>query len=588
MHSLFKHKTFRPFFSTQFLGAFNDNIFKNALAVFITYQAINEVEAGKISGFAGALFIVPYILFSMFAGQLSDRYEKAAFIKKTKLAELIIMLLGAVGFWFSNVYFLLLVLFLMGTQSTFFGPAKYSLLPQVFKKDEELVAATSIVEMGTFLAILMGTIGGGVLIGLGSEYVSLFVIFFAFLGWFQSTKIPRVSSGDKSVKVSLNPFVQIRSLVSVTFQNKSVFMSILLISWFWFFGAIFLQQIAVFVRYMINADKAFVTVFLSSFTLSLSLGSMVCNYLSNKKIELALIPIGALGMSLFAIDLGFVTYPIFDGETPIRLSGLFASPNFWGFFRCVFDFFCIGFFGSFYIVPLYALMQRRSDASNCSQVIASNNIINSFFMIASSIYTIYFYKFGFTTSQLLASVGVLNIGVLIASLFYMPEFWHRFFVFMQSKFFVNYDSRSFKEGIKSKSAVVIGKTESVKDIMLVSYFMNKPIKAFSSLKNKPATLVLIKIITCYTVFFRKTRKYNEKKMISHLDKNELVYMTEASFKKLAQEKKSEMIQYCKDKEIPVFFFSQQSLQKNFSAKTSGPLLVIKKQSFLLSLKPVSF
>lgn len=588
MHSLFKHKTFRPFFLTQFLGAFNDNIFKNALAIFITYQAVNEIEAGKITGLAGALFIAPYIFFSMLAGQLSDRYEKARFIKQTKLAELIIMLLGAFGFWLSNVNFLLVVLFMMGTQSTFFGPAKYSILPQVFKKDEELVGATSYVEMATFLAILIGTIGGGVLIGLGSEYVSLAVVIFAFLGWFASVKIPKTDSGDPNVKISLNPFKQAKSIYSVTFQNKSVFVSILLISWFWFFGAVFLQQIAVFVRHMVFADKAFVTVFLSAFTLSLSLGSVACNFLSNKKIELALIPIGALGMSLFALDLSFISYPIFGGEAPLILSKLFESESLFPFFRCVFDFFAIGFFGSFYIVPLYAMMQRRSDASNCSQVIASNNIINSFFMIASSIYTIIFYSLGYNTTQLLASVGILNLFVLVGVLFYMPEFWHRFYIFIQSRVFVDYDTRSFKKGMQSKAAVIVGKKESIRDLMALSYFLNKPIKVFESFKNKSVIERTVKIMTCYTIFKRRQNKVNDEKIITHLDKNELVYMNERAFRKLTAEKQSEVLTYCKENEIPVFFFTRKHLGAEFSRNSRKAFFFIKKRSLTLSLDFLPF
>ncbi len=588
MHSLFRHKTFRPFFLTQFLGAFNDNVFKNALVIFITYQAVNEVEAGKITGLAGALFIAPYIFFSMLAGQLSDRYEKAKFIKQTKVAELIIMLFGALGFWLSNVNFLLFILFLMGTQSTFFGPAKYSILPQVFKNDEELVGATSYVEMGTFFAILIGTIGGGVLIGMGSEYVSMAVVFFAFLGWFASVKIPKTDSGDPSVKISLNPLQQAKSIYTVTLQNKSVFVSILLVSWFWFFGAIFLQQIAVFVRHMVFADKAFVTVFLSAFTLSLSFGSFACNFLSNKKIELALIPIGALGMSLFAFDLSFISYPIFGGEKPLLLSHLLESGALFPFARCVFDFFSIGFFGSLYIVPLYAMMQRRSDISNCSQVIASNNIINSVFMIASSIYTIVFYSLGYNTTQLLASVGILNLFVLGAVLLYMPEFWHRFYIFIQSKFFVEYDTRSFKKGMQSKGAVIVGKKESIFDLMALSYFLNKPIKVFENLKNKSLIERTVKIMTCYTIFKRQQKKINDKKIITHLDKNELVYMNESAFQQLTDEKRSEVLTYCKENKIPVFFFTRKHLGVEFSRNSRKVFFFIKKRTLTLSLDSLPF
>lgn len=586
MHYLFRHKTFKPFFSTQFLGAFNDNIFKNALAIFITYQAINEVEAGKISGLAGALFIAPYIFFSMTAGQLSDKYEKSNFIKQTKLAELLIMILGALGFWLENINFLLLILFLMGTQSTFFGPAKYSILPQVFKEDDSLVAATSYVEMGTFLAILTGTIAGGFLIGLGKGYVCLFVILFAFLGWRSSQKIPKVPIANPKAKISFNPFKQISSLFAVTFQNKSIFCSIFLISWFWFFGAVYLQQIAVFVRYMVNADKAFVTVFLSSFTLSLSLGSVVCNVLSNKKIELALIPIGALGMSFFSYDLSLISYPIFQGSTPITLSNLASNPGFLTFCRAVFDFFSIGFFGSFYIVPLYALMQRRSDTSNCSQVIASNNIINSFFMVASSAYTIYFYKSGYNTAQLLASIGFLNILILAIFLLYMPELWHRFVIFIQSKFFVSYDTRNFRATLNSQTALVVGKKESTWDIMILSYFFNKPVKIFSNISNKPWLEKTIRKLTCYTISKNHNNYFNDNKIISHLNKKEIIYMSQSSFNELTTEKSKTIITHCKNKKIPIFLFSKNNIKRDLSNSLFHKFKVLKKDSLKISLESI--
>ena len=280
MFYLLKEKRFAPFFWTQFLGAFNDNVFKNALIILITYQISKESESGTLVSMAGGLFILPFIIFSAIAGQISDKFEKSSFIVFTKKLETIIMLIAALGFWLNNIYFLLFVLFAMGTQSAIFGPVKYSLIPQVLKTEAELVAGTSLVEMGTFLAIVLGTILGGVLINFSLISVSIAVIIFSLLGWLSACFIPKLNAQNPNLKIKYQPIAQYKSMLKVSYKNPTVFYSILAISWFWFFGACYLTQIPVYSKFILNANKEVVTAILSTFVFSMAVGSIICNLLS--------------------------------------------------------------------------------------------------------------------------------------------------------------------------------------------------------------------------------------------------------------------------------------------------------------------
>jgi len=252
MKELLNSVRFGPFFVTQFLGAFNDNVFKNALVILIAIRAANEAEAGVWINIASGLFILPYFIFSPFAGQLADKYEKAILIQMVKLAEIFIMLLGAIGFYLDHIGFLVITLFLMGTQSTFFGPVKYSILPQHLDEDE-IVTGTSLIEMGTFVSILLGTLLGGILIKLGTGFVSFAIILFAFLGWLSAKKVPEAPAASPDLKISKNPMREMMSLMELSRQSNSVFYSIIGISWFWFFGATFLAQIPNYVSHTLNS-----------------------------------------------------------------------------------------------------------------------------------------------------------------------------------------------------------------------------------------------------------------------------------------------------------------------------------------------
>ena len=572
MYSLLKEKRFFPVFLTQFLGAFNDNVFKNALVIFIAYKAITETESGMLSSFAAGLFIIPYLIFSVIAGQLADKYEKSDFIVKTKLVEIFAMFLGAVGFYLENFYFLLFVLFLMGTQSTFFGPAKYSILPQMFRKDSDLMEATGLVEMGTFLAILTGTIVGGVLIAIDKYMVCLFIVVFSLLGWLASRKIPRIGISNPRIVIRINPIKQLKLIFKVFFQSHSIVFSILLISWFWFFGAVFLTQIAVYVRYMVNADKTFVTVFLTAFTLSLSIGSVICNRLSQKKIELALIVVGSLGMSFFAFDLGLVEYPVFRIGVS-NLTDIWYTPELSRFIRVTLDFFFVGFFGSFYIVPLYAFLQRRSLSQSCSQAIAGNNIVNAIFMVASTIYGIYFYKMGYSTAQLFSFTASLNFVIFICFLLFMPEIHQRFVIWLQEKTIYDFTLSSGFSQLKGQEKMIIVGNFSSYGLMLLTYFLNRPVRLLT--RKSPVFMDSLKSILNRSIVCQgfKDLDFN-KKIVGPLRRKELIFISSRDYRVLERTYPN-FGQECKKHSINVYKFSKKK-----SSKVRQHILFEKREVYI--------
>jgi MFS family permease len=474
MSTLLKQKRFGPLFLTQFLGAFNDNVYKNALVILLAYKATTEAESGFLVSLAGGVFILPFLLFSSLAGQLSDKFEKSKFVVKTKILEVVAMALGVVGFYLESTNLLISVLFLMGIQSTFFGPNKYSILPQVLKEEKELMEGTALVEMGTFLAILLGTILGGVLLNYSTTLLCISIFLLSVLGYFSSLGIPPVSVSDSSLKIKLNPLSQVSSSLKVSLQNRSVVFGILSISWFWFLGAVYLSQIPVFVKYFMNAEKVFVSILLSVFTFSLAIGSIFCNKLSQKVIELGLVPIGCVGMALFGFDLLFIDYSVFK-EPLMTVAQSFQGIYFPVCTRLVIDFFFVGFFGSFYIVPVYAILQRRSSKENCSQVIASNNILNAIFMIFSALSTMAAYKLGYKTNQIFAGVSVLNLIFLVIFISFMPELIYRT-KFWLKKRLGSYPVVKGHDILRISNLVVVPNDGYIKFLEVVSVFKGVPVK----------------------------------------------------------------------------------------------------------------
>ncbi len=425
-------RRFAPFFWTQFLGAFNDNVFKNAMLVFLAFGAASAKAADMRVNLAAGLFILPFFLFSATAGQAADKYDKASLIRIVKALEVVIMVVGAFAFAVANTPALYVVLFLMGFQSSVFGPVKYSILPEQLRP-EELVGGNAWVETGTFVAILVGTIAGGMLIAerpAGVYWLGGVVIVVAALGLLCSLGIPRGKPSAPELALRLNPWGPSVDCVRIAKRNRSVFLSILGISWFWCFGAIFLAQFPGYARDALRGDEHVVTALLAAFSIGIGAGSMLCERLSGEKIELGLVPLGAAGLTIFAIDVYFATPSssmLAGSSVSIGPADLFSS---WTYVRVLVDLALIGAFGGVYIVPLYALVQKRSAPESRSRVIAANNILNALFMVAAALLAIGARMLGCSAAELFLFAGIVNAAVAVYIFTLVPEFLMRFIVWM--------------------------------------------------------------------------------------------------------------------------------------------------------------
>ena len=426
---LLKQRRFGPFFGVQFLGAFNDNVFKNALVIMLTFQAasMTTMSSGLLVNLCAGLFILPFFLFSATAGQLADKYEKAFVTRLVKIFEIVIMIVGALGFYWLNLELLLIALFMMGMHSTMFGPVKYAYLPQHLKK-EELVGGNGLIDAGTFIAILLGTILGGTLIGMqphGSMWVSGTAIVIAVLGYWVSRSVPVSPAPSPDLKINWNPITETWANLKFLRTNRTVFLSILGISWFWFYGAMFLSQFPNYTKDVLGGGEHVVTLLLAVFSVGIGLGSLLCEKLSGHKIEIGLVPFGSIGLTIFAVDLFFAS-PSSHGTA----LGAMAFMQQAGSWRVLFDLLMIGIFGGFYIVPLYALIQSRSEPSHQSRVIAGNNILNALFMVLAAGVAILGLSFGLTIPQLFLLTALLNALVAIYIYTLVPEFLMRFLVWL--------------------------------------------------------------------------------------------------------------------------------------------------------------
>ncbi len=413
-----------------FLGAFNDNFFKNALIILINYKAqqIMGVAPAQMVALSGGIFILPFFLFSATSGQIADKYEKTKIIAFVKFAEILIMALALFGLVYEKFAFLLLVLFLMGTHSAFFGPVKYSILPQHLK-DDEMLAGNALVEAGTFLAILMGTICGGVLISLESNasvIVGLGLLAVAILGFYMSRKIPQAAPVDPDIQIEWNPVSPTIKVFKLAKQNSSVFHSIFSISWFWFFGAVMLSLFPIYCREYLNAGPSVVTLFLAIFSIGIGVGSMLCEKMVGKKLDLSLVVLGTLGMSLFTLDLFVIGKPVVILQSTgafIGISGFLSIPS---AIRIVFDLLMVSIFSGLYIVPLYTLMQIRTQVEIRSRIIAANNVLNALFMVSSAILLMQLIKFRWSVPQIFMVLAILNLAFMSFIFAKEPEFLSSF------------------------------------------------------------------------------------------------------------------------------------------------------------------
>jgi len=424
--ALLGQRRFGPFFWTQFLGAGNDNVFKFAFTILVTFQAASFGGGDpKIAAFAiGAVFIAPFLFFSATAGQLADKFEKSALIRAIKALEIAIMLMAAAGFYSHNVGILYLATFLMGLHSTLFGPVKFAYLPQHLRSDE-LVGGNGLVEMGTFVAILLGTMVGGILAsipGTGPLYVAGACVALAVIGRLVAGGIPQSPASDPHLKVNWNPFSETLANLKLARGNRSVFLSMLGISWLWFFGATFLTSFSPFAKDVLGGNENVVTLLLGVFSVGIGAGSLLCEKMSGHKVEIGLVPFGSIGMTVFALDMYAATHAMQPAGTQgvIEFLGVAAS------WRVLADLFLLAMFGGFYSVPLYALIQTRTESSHRARIIAANNILNALFMIASSLIAGALLSLKFTIPQLFLVTAILNACVAIYIYSLVPEFLMRF------------------------------------------------------------------------------------------------------------------------------------------------------------------
>lgn len=471
---LLSQKRFLPFFVTQFFGAFNDNVFKNALIILIAFQGAQFIETGAdlLINISAALFILPFFLFSATAGQWIDKYEKSRSIRAIKLLEVIIMSVAAYAFIQGHIVLLIALLFLMGTQSTFFGPAKYSYIPQHLKSDE-LIEGNAWVQMGTFVAILIGTIMGGVLIAQeqGRMYVAFAIVIFAIAGYLSSRSIPETPSLNKDLKINWNVFSETYRNIKFLKKNRVVFLSILGISWFWFLGATYLVQLPNYTKTTLGGNEQVVTLLLTLFTAGIGTGSLLCNWLSGKKIEIGLVPFGSIGLTLFGVDLYFSQPDVL----PVATMGLqvFLSA---GNIRLIVDVMMIGFFGGLYIVPLMALVQQRTEPEHMSRVIAGNNIINALMMVLSAIVAIAVLKSGYSIAQLFLLVSVFNAIVAIYIYSLVPEFFMRFIVWLLIHSVYHVRTKGLDNIPEEGAAVLVCNHVSYVDALIIAGCIRRPVR----------------------------------------------------------------------------------------------------------------
>ena len=476
---LMKSRKFYPLFWTQFLGAFNDNLLKNAWVVLLTFRSkpLLGLSANQMASVAAGTFVFPYLLFSSFAGQMADKYEKTRFIRWIKLAEIAIMLLAFLCFVLDRYDWLLFLLFLMGVHSAFFGPVKYSILPQHLS-DDELVGGNALIEFGTFLGILLGTIAGGVLIlKKGGAYaVGALLVFVAWVGWWFSRKIPVAEPVEPQLKLSWNLFRPMLQVYQLSIRKRSVFLSILGISWFWFFGGALLSLFPAYAKEVLSADESVVTLFLSIFSIGIGLGSVLCERLSRGGIELGLVPVGSLGVSIFIMDLFFVGTPQWSlgvGHLPLHAGQLIFHAT---GLRIIFDLGMMSIFSGFFIVPLYTLMQKRSEVFLRSRVIAANNIINAIFMVGSSVLIVYAAHLGVSIPQMFLGLAIVNVLISLFIYLVIPEFTLRFLIGIAANLMyrVKIEGRDLlpKEG----PAIVVCNHVSFVDWMIIAASVKHPVR----------------------------------------------------------------------------------------------------------------
>ena len=473
--ALLKQRRFAPFFWTQFSGAANDNLFKFAFTVMVTYQlSVSWLPPAMAGLVIGALFILPFLLFSATSGQLADKYDKTKLIRFVKNMEIAIMLLAAGGFMLGSVPVLLGCTFLMGLHSTLFGPVKFAYMPQVLS-DNELTGGNGMVEMGTFVAILLGNIAGGLLVAIpdsGHRDVAIACVVLAVLGRLIAGQIPATAATDPGLKINWNPVTETLRNLKLAYRDTVVFRSLLGISWMWFFGAVFLSQFPSLAKEVMHGNAQVASLLLVVFSIGIGTGSLLCETLSRRHVEIGLVPLGAIGMSVFSIDLYFATRGLPPSDT-MGLSAFISQSAHW---RVLADLTLLSLFAGLYSVPMYALIQSRSQASHRARIIAANNILNALFMIASSLIAGALLSAGFTIPQIFLFVGLANAVVAFYIFMLVPEYLLRFIAWVASNLVYRFKLKGEHHIPAHGAAILVCNHVSFVDAVLLMAASPRPIR----------------------------------------------------------------------------------------------------------------
>lgn len=428
---LLKEQRFRPFFLTQFLGAFNDNVFKTALITLVAFHAasLTTIDGSTLVTLLPGLFILPFFLFSATAGQIADKFEKSVIIRFVKLFEIGIMAFASAGFFMHNIWLLAVALLMMGMHSTLFGPVKYAYLPQHLKEND-LIGGNGMVEMGSFVAILLGQVLGAWLATVSHHeiFTSMAILAIAIMGYWTSRGVPNSPAADPKLRINWNPITETIKNVKLIWAKQPLWLAIVAISWFWFYGATLLAQFPNFAKNVLHGDESVFILLLGVFSIGIGLGSLLCEKLSKGVVELGLVMLGATGLTIFGIDLYWSSTSIHQVADGIVFNYQYFFFNHW---RLLADIAFIGLFGGFYIVPLYVLIQTRSEKQYQSRVIAANNIMNALFMVVSAGFSILIFNQGYSIPQLFLTTAILNVLVSIYLCIRQPEYFTTFLAWVK-------------------------------------------------------------------------------------------------------------------------------------------------------------
>ena len=477
--ALLTQRRFAPFFWTQFLGAGNDNLLKFAFTVLVTYQLRVSWLPTELAGPAiGALFIFPFLVCSATSGQLADKYDKATLIRFVKSLEIGIMLVAFAGFWLQHVPLLMLCVMLMGLHSTLFGPVKYAYLPQHLD-ERELTGGNGMVEMGTFVAILLGNVAGGLLVAvpaIGDRLVGGSCLGLALLGRVTAQFVPTSPSTDPALRINWNPVTETLRNLALARENIVVFRSLLGISWMWFFGAVFLSEFPAFAKDVLQGDEQVASLLLVVFSLGIGTGSLLCEVLSRKHVEIGLVPLGAIGMTLFGVDLYFAATAV-TGTMPA--GALVSAAQFiriGATWRVMADLALLSLSAGLFSVPMYALIQLRSQPTHRARVIAANNILNALFMITSALMAALLLKLGLNVPQLFLVTAVLNAVVAGYIFLLVPEYLLRFVAFILSRVIYRFRVRGDEHIPATGAAIIACNHVSFIDAVLLMAASPRPIR----------------------------------------------------------------------------------------------------------------